>query len=31
VAALVIAFDGWNAWARYRGREAAEARPAPTG
>jgi carbon starvation protein len=31
VAALVIAFDGWSAWARYRGREAAEARPAPTG
>ena len=31
VAALVIAFDGWSAWARYRGREPAEARPAPTG
>ena len=31
VAALVIAFDGWSAWARFRGREAAEARPAPTG
>jgi carbon starvation protein len=31
VAALVIAFDGWNAWVRYRGREEAEARPAPTG
>jgi carbon starvation protein len=30
VAALVIAWDGWSAWARYRGREAAEARPAPT-
>jgi carbon starvation protein len=30
VAALVIARDGWAAWARYRGREAAEARPAPT-
>ena len=28
--ALVIAYDGWTAWARYRGREAAEARPAPT-
>lgn len=31
VAAIVIAWDGWTAWARYRGREAAEARPAPTG
>jgi carbon starvation protein len=31
VAALVIAFDGWSAWAKYRGREAAEAKPAPTG
>jgi len=31
VAALVIAWDGWSAWVRYRGREAAEARPAPTG
>jgi carbon starvation protein len=31
VAALVIAFDGWNAWVRYRGREEAEVRPAPTG
>jgi carbon starvation protein len=31
VAALVIAFDGWSAWVRFRGREAAEARPAPTG
>jgi len=30
VAALVIAWDGWSAWVRYRGREAAEARPAPT-
>jgi carbon starvation protein len=28
--ALVIAWDGWTAWARYRGREAAEARTAPT-
>jgi carbon starvation protein len=28
--ALVIAWDGWTAWARYRGREAAEARPAPS-
>jgi carbon starvation protein len=31
VAAIVIAWDGWTAWARHRGREAAEARPAPTG
>jgi carbon starvation protein len=30
VAALVIAWDGWSAWARYRGREAAEATPAPS-
>jgi carbon starvation protein len=30
VAALVIAWDGWNAWARYRGKEAAPATPAPT-
>jgi len=31
VAALVIAWDGWSAWVKYRGREAAEARPTPTG
>jgi carbon starvation protein len=30
VAALVIAWDGWAAWSRYRGREAAEATPAPS-
>jgi carbon starvation protein len=30
VAALVIAWDGWSAWSRYRRREEAEVTPAPT-